>query len=125
MNLIKKIRPEISLRLGFGLMYLYSGFDLISHPAHWYGFAPPWFERLISTFISMDSYLRLQGAGELLIAFLLLAWFLPRWGMRIASGLAFIEIIGILLFAGIDPITFRDLGLLGGMISLGILSLGE
>ena len=70
----------------------------------------------------MDVYLRLQGAGELAVAFLLLAWFLGRWGTRVAALLAVIEMLGILLLAGIDPITFRDLGLLGGAVALWITS---
>lgn len=122
---MKKINPELPLRLGFGLMYIYSGLDLMRNPAHWYGFVPAWFERMVGIFLSMDSYLWLQGAGELAIAFLLLAWFLGRWGLRLASLLGLVEMIGILFFAGIDPITFRDLGLLGGMLSLFILSLRD
>lgn len=123
MHVIEKINPEIPLRLAFGLMYIYSGLDLIRNPAHWYGFAPAWFERAVGIFLSMDSYLWLQGAGEIVIALLLLAWFLGRWGVRLASLLALIEMMGILFFAGIDPITFRDIGLVGGMLSLWILSL--
>jgi len=122
MDFLRKMNPEVPLRLGLGLMYLYSGRDLIINPIHWEGFAPVWFERLVGILMPMDAYLRLQGAGELAIAFLLLAWFLGRWGVRVAALLAVIEMLGILLLAGIDPITFRDIGLLGGAAALWISS---
>lgn len=121
MDIFKKINPTVPLRSGLGVMYVYSGWDLIVNPSHWEGFAPAWFERLVSMVMPMDTYLMLQGAGELAIAFLLLAWFLPRWGVRVASALAMAEMAGILALSGIDPITFRDLGLLGGAVALSLM----
>ena len=56
------------------------------------------------------------------MAAVFLAWFLPRGAIRIASGLAALEIAGILLFTGIDLITFRDIGLLGAALALFFLS---
>lgn len=120
-DFLKKINPEIPFRLGLGTMYLYSGRDLIAYPAHWEGFVPSWFERLVELFLPMDVYLRVQGAGELAIGFLLLAWFLPRWGVRAASALAVAEMAGILVLSGVDLVTFRDMGLLGGSAALYLL----
>ncbi len=124
MNLyfFKRIRPEAPLRLGLGLMYIYSGWDLIVNPSHWQGFAPAWFERMVGILMPMDTYLRLQGAGELAIALLLLAWFVPRRALRLAALLAALEMAGILILVGIDAITFRDLGLFGGALALWIMS---
>ncbi|MBI2053336.1 MAG: hypothetical protein HYT41_01140 [Candidatus Sungbacteria bacterium] len=122
MRFLKNIAPDWPLRTGLGLMYLYSGYDLIAHPSNWYGFAPQWFLDIVGLVLSQDAYLRLQGAGELIMGLVLLAWFLPRGFVRVVSLLMIAEMMGILLLAGIDLITFRDLGLLGGALTLAILS---
>lgn len=118
MNLLNRVSPEMPLRVGFGLMYFYSGYDLIVNPAHWYGFVPQWFLGIVDIFLSQDVYLRLQGAGEFVMGLALLSWFLPRGIVRVVSLLAIVEMTGILFLAGIDTITFRDLGLLGGAVAL-------
>ena len=121
-SFIQKLNPEWALRLGLGLMYLYSGYDLFVNPRHWYGFIPRWLTQAVSQVASVESYLRLQGIVEVIIGLLLLLWFLPRGMVRLASFLAMIEMAGILIFVGIDPITFRDIGLLGAAAALVIIS---
>ncbi|MBI3495384.1 hypothetical protein HY065_02045, partial [Candidatus Berkelbacteria bacterium] len=103
-------------------MYLYSGYDLITNPQHWYGFVPRWFSQAVAQLAPIETYLRLQGAAELALGILFLAWFLPRFGVRMASILAVGEMALILLFVGVDPITFRDIGLLGATAALFLLS---
>lgn len=125
MNILKKVSPEWALRIGLGIMYLYSGYDLFVKPYHWYGFVPQWFSQMVTQITAVDNYLRIQGIGEALIGVLLLAWFLPRVFVRIASLLTIFEMGLILLFVGIDPITFRDIGLLGAALALVVLSLGD
>lgn len=66
----------------------------------------------------IEMYLRLQGIGEFIIGVLFLAWFLGKLGPRIAAILSVLEIASILLFVGIDLITFRDIGLLGAALAL-------
>lgn len=121
-SMIQKIKPEWSLRLGLGLMYVYSGYDLFYNPQHWYGFVPQWFSQAVTTTISIETYLRMQGVGEFIIGLLFLAWFSGVWGVRAASILAVLEMALILVFVGIDPITFRDIGLLGAATALFIIS---
>lgn len=125
MNLIQKLDPVWALRLGLGLMFLYSGSSLFYTPEQWYGFAPQWFSDAISNVISIDVYLRIQGIGEFLIGLLMLAWFSGTIGVRVASVLATLEMAGILFFTGVDLITFRDIGLLGAVVALLILSFKE
>lgn len=116
--LLQKMNPVWPLRIGLGLMYLYSGYDLMAYPFHWYGFVPRWFSQIVSPALPLEQYLRLQGAGEIALGILLLAWFLPPRLTRIAAAAAAAEMAAILLFVGIDTITFRDIGLLGGAIAL-------
>jgi hypothetical protein len=99
-------------------MYLYSGLDLIFRPQHWYGFVPQWFSRFVLEFTSVDVYLKLQGVVEVAFALVLLLWFLPKSLVRIVAALSALEMLAILVFTGLDPITFRDLGLLGASAAL-------
>lgn len=122
MDFLKKIKPELALRFGLGLMYIYSGFDLFYYPSHWYGFAPQWFLDLVTNFISIDTYFRIQGVGELIMGLLFLAWFGGVWGVRIASFFATLEMALIILLTGINLVTFRDIGLLGAAIAILIMS---
>lgn len=121
-NFLHKIKPEWALRLSLGLMYIYSGFDLFYYPQHWYGFVPLWFSRAVTQVASIEFYLRFQGIGEFVIGLLFLAWFGGIWGVRIASVAAALEMSLIILFVGIDPITFRDIGLLGAALALLMIS---
>jgi len=118
MSVISRIKPEWALRVGLGLMYLYSGFDLFYNPEHWYGFVPKWISRTVQA----DIFLRAQGVGELVIGLLFLAWFAGRRGVFIASGFAALEMFLILISVGVDPITFRDIGLLGAAAALFLLN---
>lgn len=124
MNFLKKIQPEWPLRLGLGFMYLYSGYDIFFHPTAWYWAIPKWFSGIVTSIASLEMYLRLQGVGEFIMGVLFLAWFLKRRGLQVVSAFAVIEFLGIIVFTGIGPITFRDIGLLGAAVALLIISLG-
>ena len=113
------IKPIWALRLTLGIMYVYTGVDFLRAPEHWYGFTPSWLSQLILTvFPSMDAYLRIQGFGELMLGLAFLAWFLPLFALRITALLSAIEIALILLFVGIDLITFRDIPILGASLAV-------
>lgn len=124
-NFLKKINPMWPLRLGLGLMYLYSGYDIFYHPQSWIWAVPQWFRDIVELVMPLTAYLRVQGAVEFLIGLLLLAWFSGIWGVRIAALFAALEMTGILLLTGIDPITFRDIGLLGASLALLVISFKE
>lgn len=114
----QNLTPQIFLRLGLGIMYVYSGADLFFNPQHWYGFVPAWFTRFLLPVISVDTYLAMQGVGEILIGLVFLAWLAPRWLVWKVAFLAALEMALILMFIGVDPITFRDIGLLGAALAL-------
>lgn len=124
MSFFKKINPEWSLRIGFGIMYLYSGLDLIRHPTAWHWAMPLWFKKLITSAISLDTYLRFQGIIEIVFAVILLGWFFKTAIVKIVALLSSLEMAGILALAFIPwsesnfLITFRDVGLLGGALAL-------
>ena len=121
MNFLQKKLPEIALRLGFGCMFLYSGFDLIRHPTGWYWAVRPlpWvIQNFINTTIGVDQYLRMQGIVELIFALVFFGWFMPRWIVKIVSLLVTLEMAAILLLVGLSGDTFRDIGLLGAAWAL-------
>lgn len=124
MKSLQKISPELSLRLGLGIMYLYSGIDLIRHPTAWHWAVRPLpaaIQNFIHTQIGINRYLVIQGVGELVLAFILLAWFLPKRWVYAVSVLAALEMALILTFITIDAVTFRDIGLLGAACALALL----
>lgn len=123
MEFLKSLKAEIVLRIGIALMYVYSGLDLIRHPNDWVGYVPQWVSNLVTTVVPIETFLLIQGIGELAIAAVLLAWFLPRIAVRIGSTLAFVEMASILAFVGINLVTFRDIGLCAAALALVILTL--
>lgn len=125
MMFLQKLNPEWVLRIGLGAMYLWSGLDIVRHPKSWY-----WAIRSLPEFaetaigrIGLDRFLTIQGAGELLLAVLLLVPFLPRRLLRWVAFLNALEIALIVLLVGVDAVTFRDIGVLGGAVALWLLAL--
>ena len=101
-----------ALRLGLALTYLYSGTHLISDPGPWIGYLPEWFKNLLP--LAPELFLQLQGDVELLLAVSLLTGVGIYWAALVSS----VEIAGILIFYGLDLISFRDIAILGAALSL-------
>ena len=120
-----RIRTEWPLRLGCGFVNLYSGFFLLTEPKRYYKYVPGWLSYIANAIASLDAYLRLQGIGEMVIAICLLGWFFPRWCLRMAAMLLTAEMMLILVFAGVDAVTFRNIGLVGAAVALPMSSYQE
>jgi len=103
-------------------MYLYSGFSLLFHPASWTWAVPGWFSEIVTQFLALELYLRLQGATELLLALVLIGWFMPKIFVKMVAIISSLEFLFILLFSPQFAITFRDIGLLAAAITLLILA---
>jgi hypothetical protein len=115
-----KFKPSLFLRLGLGVMYVYSGWDLIRHPDNWAWAVrglPEVLQNLINQ-VGVNNFLFGQGVGELILAALFLGWFWPRGLVRLAAWLAALQLAAILWLVGVDNTTFRDLGLLGAALAL-------
>lgn len=127
---LEKISPEWPLRLGLGLMYIYSGQSLINNPTAWIWAVPYRLRQIIETFVDLEIYLKFQGAVEIIFAAVFLAWFLRPKIIRAVALLSaleftFILIITFLPFNGINFFTvFRDIGLLGAALGLLIIKKG-
>ncbi len=115
---MNRIPIEWPIRLGCGFVNLYSGYFLLTDPARYYSFVPEWLASMTNSIASVDAYLRLQGAGEVVIAIILLGWFFPRVFLRVAALALVLEMTLIVLFIGVDSVTFRNVGLLGAALSI-------
>jgi len=126
MSFLKNISSSWILRLSLGLAYLYSGYDLLVHPTGWYWAIrglPQFIQTIITDSIGLDHFLRTQGVGELVIAFALIAWFLPKWALKWASFMVVAQMTLILIFVGLSLDTFRDIVILGAGLALFVISL--
>jgi hypothetical protein len=125
MKFLQKIKPVFVLRLSLGLSYLYSGYDLFVHPTGWYWALrplPDFAQEIINDVIGKDLFLKTQGVGEMLMAVLFLAWFLPKFLVRIAALLSAAQMAMILTFVGLTLETFRDIPLLGASLAVFLMS---
>lgn len=122
-NFLKNLSPVWPLRIGLGLMYLYSSQSIFLNPNNWTWALPDWFTNLVTRVMPIEIYLQIQAAGEFVIALAFLAWFLKPQIVKYFALLSSIEMLGILFMAPIGSfaITFRDLGLLGGSLTLFLL----
>lgn len=129
---LSKLTPEWSLRTGLGVMYLYSGIDILRHPTAWFWAVRPifkWFPTSMQAILGqpafMKKFLMSQGALEVIFAIVLLAWFLPKKYVAGVAGLTALEMAGILFLIPIDAVTFRDFGLLGAGLALFLILRGD
>ena len=120
MNIFKKLNAEWALRLSLGIMYLYSGIDIVRHPKAW-----TWAIRELPVFINqpitsfgVEKFLVIQGIGEIIIGVILLIWFAPRKVIKYIGIASAIEMAAIVILVGVDAITFRDIGLIGSGLAL-------
>lgn len=107
------------LRAGIGFVYLYSGWGLFFHPDNWSFFVPAWMMNFLETIgISLNTYLQFQGSVEFLMGVALLAWFMRGSLIAFVAAMTALEMAAILLFYGVDVITFRDIAILAAALAL-------
>jgi hypothetical protein len=97
---VDRRKAVLFLRLGLGLTFSYSGYHLLADPVSWYWAIDslPGFLRQIFEGFGVDMILRMQGAVELLMALVMLGWFLPIRVVRIASILGLLGAAAALFF---------------------------
>ena len=98
-----KLSPVLILRIGLAAVFIYAGIHMFFDPQSWIGFVPDWVDKILSREIFLYIHSGLELALGLM---LLLGIFLP-----FVSLVSFFDIVAILLFYGIDDVTFRDFGL--------------
>lgn len=100
------------LRIGIGLVFLLFGIDKLANPSHWVIYIPADFGHDLD--LDMRLVLKFQGMVELLTGIHMLAGLQTR----VAASAAAVILLLIIFFLGWDPVTIRDLGLLGACLAL-------
>lgn len=104
------------LRMGMGITFLWIGILIVRDPAGWGGFLQPWVLKLL--IMPVEQVMMVTAVLDMLIGLLFL---IDTWTFA-ASFIASIHLVVILVTAGINEVTVRDIGLLGGTIALAIAS---
>ena len=96
-------REDLLLRVAVAFPLLWAGLSQITNPTDWVGFVPPW----LASIVDAEAFLGIHSFFNLIIGVGLLLGF---WRI-IFSGLATASLASIVIFYGVDDITFRDVGL--------------
>lgn len=105
-------KSQLVARLGLAAIFIYAGVSIFLKPDDWVGFIPTWVTEL-SPLTSLQM-MQLHAVFELALAALLLA----NWKTRFVGLVAALDLLSILLLYGVDPVTFRDIGLVALALTL-------
>lgn len=98
------------LSVSLGIVFAWIGVDILRHPDSWIGYIPS----NLPIHVPAASLLKLNGVFDIALGILLIIRLWPK----LAAFLAALHLVGILATQGIDAVVIRDVGLLGGSISL-------
>jgi hypothetical protein len=110
---------KIFLRVGLAFVFVWVGLKSWLEPDSWIGFVPLWLENALP--ISLALFLKIHAVFNLVLGFWLLS---GRW-LIVVAAIASFYILTVLVAAGINDITFRDIGLLGASVALLIIQAEE
>ncbi len=96
-------KEDLLLRIAVAFPMLWAGVRQIMNPTDWIGFVPSW----IGSIINPDLFLIAHAFTNLIVGLGLLLGF---WRI-LFSAAATAMFVSILIFYGIDDVTFRDVGL--------------
>ena len=104
------------LRLGLAAVFLWFGVDKILHPTYWLNaWVTPTVRSMLDVIgIPAAQFIYLNGIFEILVGVSLVTNVMQR----IFSLLAVLFIISIFIFVGLNEVTVRDIGLLGGFLAV-------
>jgi uncharacterized membrane protein YphA (DoxX/SURF4 family) len=114
---------QLSLRLGVGVVFLIFGLDKFRSEqaqfASWADWVPGWFSLLIGG--RVKGFIYVLGIFEVLVGLAFLTGYLLFWAALLSSVFLLATVLlstSGLFFGKIDQSTIRDIGLLGGTLSL-------
>ena len=105
------------LRVGLAITFLWVGILIFQSPEGWGGYIQPWVYDLLP--FGAKSAMILTGIFDVVVGFLLL---IDSY-IFIATLLASIHLVIVIVVAGITEVTVRDIAILAGAIALSIESL--
>jgi len=107
------------LRVAVAITFLWIGILIFREPEFWGGFLKPWAAGILP--FSLEEAMIGTAMLDILIGFFLLIDVLTWLAALVGSA----HLLLVLIVSGIDPITVRDIGLLGATIALTWASLPE
>jgi uncharacterized membrane protein YphA (DoxX/SURF4 family) len=100
------------LRLGVGGIFVAFGMGKYSDPSRWYAWVPAVVQKYLP--VTVDSFLKGQGVGEIMLGLLFITGFLTRF----ASVVAACFLLTVLYFMGPNDVMVRDLALVSASLAL-------
>lgn len=109
---------QLALRIGLAAVFLWFGIDKFLHPLYWvHAWVPPWVvPMVIKVGLTTVQFVYLLGVFEVLVGLS----FLTGVFIRMFAFLALLFLVLIAVTTGLTEITVRDVGLIGGLVSLAI-----
>lgn len=106
----------LALRLGLAAVFLWFGIDKFFHPDYWIN---AWITPRATSLIelvgfSTQQFIYLNGIFEILVGVSLITSLFPKF----FSLLAIIFLTSVIFFVGLNEVTIRDIGLIGGLIAI-------
>lgn len=110
---------NLLLKLGLATVFLWFGIHKFIDPQYWVNaWIPGWFPGVLDKFgLTPMNFIYINGVFEILIGLS----FITGVGVRLFAFLAAIFLVTVILIFGLggfNEIVVRDIGLLGGMLSL-------
>ena len=107
---------NLFVRFGLAIVFLWFGIDKFFHPIYWLNaWVPKWFVQLVGNIgLNGVNLVYLIGVFEVVVGISLISGVF----IKPLSFLGVIFLVSILIFTGIDEVTVRDIGLIGGFLSL-------
>ncbi|MBI2506653.1 MAG: hypothetical protein HYW00_00745 [Candidatus Colwellbacteria bacterium] len=96
-------KENLLLQIAVAFPLLWAGVSQITNPTNWVGFVPLW----LASFVDPEAFLGIHSFFNLFIGVGLLIGF---WRI-LFSGAATLSLLLIVVFYGVDDVTFRDVGL--------------
>ncbi|MBI4160420.1 MAG: DoxX family protein [Candidatus Yanofskybacteria bacterium] len=106
----------LALRLGLAAVFLWFGIDKMFHAEYWLNawITPTMRSMIDQVGFSGTQFVYLSGVFEILIGVSLVTNVMQK----LFSLLAIIFLAGVFVFVGFNEVTARDIGLLGGLVSV-------
>ena len=96
-------REDLLLRIAVAFPMIWAGVSQIMNPTDWIGFVPSW----LGSFIAPEAFLTVHSVFNIVVGIGLL---IGLWRV-LFSAAAVASLAGIVIFYGVDDVTFRDVGL--------------
>ena len=107
------------LRIGLGISFIYTSYFILKSEDHWADGIKPWAKRLLP--VAPERFMASVAVYDLMQGL----WLISGWYLWIAAAIATLHLIQVLIGAGINDSTYRDIGLMGAALAVFLLSAPE